>query len=431
MPSAAEIRPFQFQNLPKIRKSEIYFFDTLARIFPTHLFRQSLIPEISQALSSYLQGQLAFQWIDKEQYLDFSQIERLCLPPTLLIEIALLPADSRFLIEIDPRLAAVMVDRALGGTGDGLDTGRGLNEVERGVFSFLVLKALQHIQQLWKPAASMELRLAGIHQETSPLRQRIPADTLYHRKELFLGLLQHQGFARLYTPIRLIQELANSLSPHDTSHEAAMLQEQFHWIADQPLTGHIRVGTVMLSEADLAGLESEDIVLLRECSASPTEEGILRGEAILQFGLRSAYALRCRIEEDPSANRRVIIEQVIRTESPGIRGIIDRSEFEDDNQPAYPNEYQEGNMPGGYGEDANYEQMAPVLSDVPVPLIVELGRVEAKARDLAYLRLGQVLELRRSPYEPLDLVVNGQILGKGELVEIDGQLGVRIIELRK
>ncbi|MCB9640383.1 MAG: type III secretion system cytoplasmic ring protein SctQ [Myxococcales bacterium] len=431
MHGAAEIRPFHYQNLPKIRKSEIYFFDTLARIFPTHLFQQALIPEISQALEPYIQGQLGYQWIDKEQYLDFSQIERLCLPPTLLIEIALLPADSRFLLELDPRLAAIMIDRALGGTGEGLETGRALNEVERGVFTFLLLKVLQHVQQTWQPAASMELRLAGLHQDPTPLRQHIPPDALYHRKELYLGLLQNQGFARLYTPIRLIQELASSLSPQDSAQEMMMLQSNFHLIADQPLTGHLRVGTVMLSEADLAGLEAEDIVLLRECSASPTEEGILQGEAMLHFGQRSAYALRCRIDEDPSSNRRVIIEQLIRTDAPGIPGILDRSEYEDDNQPSAQSEYQEGDMPGGYGDDANYEEMAPVLSDVPVPLIVELGRVEAKARDLAYLRLGQVLELRRSPYEPLDLVVNGQILGKGELVEIDGQLGVRIIELRK
>ena len=75
--------------------------------------------------------------------------------------------------------------------------------------------------------------------------------------------------------------------------------------------------------------------------------------------------------------------------------------------------------------------MAPVLSDVPVPLIVEMGRVECRARDIMHLRVGQVMELHRSPYAPLDLVVNGQLLGKGELVEIEGQLGIRIIELHK
>jgi len=46
-------------------------------------------------------------------------------------------------------------------------------------------------------------------------------------------------------------------------------------------------------------------------------------------------------------------------------------------------------------------------------------------------RRGQVIELSRSPGEPVDLVVDGKRVGKGELVEIDGELGVRILSLVK
>lgn len=113
----------------------------------------------------------------------------------------------------------------------------------------------------------------------------------------------------------------------------------------------------------------------------------------------------------------------------------------DDNQ-NYADEYQEGAQQyqegEGYQEYAdegyqgeNFDEMGAVVSDVPVPLVVELGRVECNARDIMYLRVGQVMDLRRSPYDYLDLVVNGQPLGKGELVEIEGQLGIRIIELSK
>ena len=77
----------------------------------------------------------------------------------------------------------------------------------------------------------------------------------------------------------------------------------------------------------------------------------------------------------------------------------------------------------------NLDVMGPVLGTVPVPLVVELGRVETNARELMHMRMGQILELRRSPYEPLDLVVNGQVYGKGELVEIEGQIGLKIVKL--
>lgn len=86
-----------------------------------------------------------------------------------------------------------------------------------------------------------------------------------------------------------------------------------------------------------------------------------------------------------------------------------------------------------YGDDAYPEEPLPesvgMLSDVAVPLVVELGRVSVSAADVMALRPGQVIELNRSPNEAVDLVVDGKRLGRGELVEIDGELGVRILEL--
>jgi flagellar motor switch protein FliN len=89
-----------------------------------------------------------------------------------------------------------------------------------------------------------------------------------------------------------------------------------------------------------------------------------------------------------------------------------------------------GDAPGGQGGD-NYEEFGPVISDVPVHLSVELGRVECRMRDVAYMRVGQVIELKRSPHQPMDLVINNQIVGRGELVEVDGQLAIRIIDLAR
>jgi type III secretion system YscQ/HrcQ family protein len=74
---------------------------------------------------------------------------------------------------------------------------------------------------------------------------------------------------------------------------------------------------------------------------------------------------------------------------------------------------------------------AALLDDVTVAMVVELGRVTVTAADVVGLRAGQVIELSRQPGEPVDLVVDGKRIGKGELVEIDGELGVRILSLVK
>ena len=72
-----------------------------------------------------------------------------------------------------------------------------------------------------------------------------------------------------------------------------------------------------------------------------------------------------------------------------------------------------------------------LLGDVPVNVVVELGRVQLTADEVIRLGTGHIIELGRSPAEPVDLVVNGRLLAKGELVEIEGALGVKILSLVK
>jgi flagellar motor switch protein FliM len=74
---------------------------------------------------------------------------------------------------------------------------------------------------------------------------------------------------------------------------------------------------------------------------------------------------------------------------------------------------------------------AGLLEDVTVAMAVELGRVTLSAADVVNLRAGQVIELSKHPGEPVDVVVDGRRIGKGELVEIDGELGVRILSISR
>ena len=94
----------------------------------------------------------------------------------------------------------------------------------------------------------------------------------------------------------------------------------------------------------------------------------------------------------------------------------------------------DGEHSDGYEEDeegAPSAEAAGLLDDVTVAKVVELGRVMVSAADVMGLRAGQVIELSRAPGEPVDLVVDGKRIGKGELVEIDGELGVRILSLAR
>lgn len=69
------------------------------------------------------------------------------------------------------------------------------------------------------------------------------------------------------------------------------------------------------------------------------------------------------------------------------------------------------------------------LLDVSLSLSVELGRKQMQIRDILELGPGKIIELDKLAGEPVDLLVNGKILAKGEVVVVDENFGVRITDL--
>ena len=70
-----------------------------------------------------------------------------------------------------------------------------------------------------------------------------------------------------------------------------------------------------------------------------------------------------------------------------------------------------------------------LLADVSLELSVQLGRARLPLRDLLALSPGSVLELDRTAGEPVDVLVNGHLIARGEVVVVDGDFGVRISEI--
>ncbi len=67
--------------------------------------------------------------------------------------------------------------------------------------------------------------------------------------------------------------------------------------------------------------------------------------------------------------------------------------------------------------------------DVPLDITVELGRTRMTIRQLLALGPGSVVELDKEAGEPLDIVVNGQLLARGEAVVVNDRFGIRITDI--
>jgi flagellar motor switch protein FliN/FliY len=69
------------------------------------------------------------------------------------------------------------------------------------------------------------------------------------------------------------------------------------------------------------------------------------------------------------------------------------------------------------------------VQDIPLEITVELGRTKLLITDILELGSGSIIELEKVAGEPVDLLANGLLVARGEVVVIEDNFGVRITEI--
>ena len=72
-----------------------------------------------------------------------------------------------------------------------------------------------------------------------------------------------------------------------------------------------------------------------------------------------------------------------------------------------------------------------LLMDVPLQISVEIGSAKRKVKDILEFTQGTIIELERQAGAPVDIIVNGNLIAKGDVVVIDDNFAVRITEIIK
>jgi flagellar motor switch protein FliN/FliY len=70
-----------------------------------------------------------------------------------------------------------------------------------------------------------------------------------------------------------------------------------------------------------------------------------------------------------------------------------------------------------------------LILDIDLPLTVRFGETEMALHSLTRLAPGSIIDLGRSPDDPVDILVNGRLVARGEVVVVGGNYGVRIVEV--
>ena len=102
---------------------------------------------------------------------------------------------------------------------------------------------------------------------------------------------------------------------------------------------------------------------------------------------------------------------------------------QEENKVEEANKSEEVNLDSSDKNERTGLENLKVIENIDVKLTVEVGGAEIKLRELLRINEGSVIELERLAGDPLDILANGTIIAKGEVVMIGERFGIRFTEV--
>ena len=85
----------------------------------------------------------------------------------------------------------------------------------------------------------------------------------------------------------------------------------------------------------------------------------------------------------------------------------------------------------GAEEDEEIFHSVKFIEDVPLIVIVEIGRTVMEVQNVLNLKIGSMVVFEKIVGEPMDIVVGDQLMARGEIVVVNERYGVRISEVTR
>ncbi len=228
------------------------------------------------------------------------------------------------------------------------------------------------------------------------------------------------------------------------------------------ITAHLEAGHAQMNLKEWQTVEEGDFILLDSCSLDP--EHLTNGRVIITINGRQAFRAKLKdhqvkilelplyqevhahMAKEKDQNHHFDDEEPTETEETSefdssdeewLANDSEELEFESESTESEQNEVEpeietaqprkEISKPGKKSEEQN---SGPITADkISIHLTVEVGRIKMTVDRLLKLEPGNLLELEVHPEDGVDLTVNGDSVGKGELVKIGDLLGVRVLQL--
>lgn len=421
-------RPFKFSNLEKVSKRHAQLVKNLEWMLPSVRSTGEVSSSVRKRLQEMLEEQVSVQ-AEYVHVVPMTQLQHYIGETTFLAVLAPQPNKTRGLLEVELGLAHHAIDMLLGGAGEAVAL-RPLTDIEEGVMTYVIIETLKALSPSLDPSLP-KLRIEGIVRGFAEIQGLIPESenlAVVQLKAVFGG---HSGYVRLVIPEEV---LSTANPPADAAvrraRRAADAEAHLTRLRNVKTWVRAEIGNVEISATELSQLRERDVVLVDQLSCRPDQgQG---GTAKLRVGYGRAGHLDAEIVAEGGHFQAKVTGISLGGPPPPGAGEESAEGAPAEGSPA--EDAEESTTPGSVRgrndvEDAQGAGGADLMNDIPLQIAVELGRVSTTAEEVVALKVGHVFDLNRVAGEPLDLSVNGKVVARGELVEIDGNLGIRILSL--
>jgi flagellar motor switch protein FliM len=416
-------KPFRFTNLEKVSKRHAQLVKNLEWMLPNVRATGEVAGSVQARLHEMLEENVSLQ-AEYVHIVPFSRLRRYIGEPTFLAVLAPQPHKTRGLLEVELGLAHRAIDLLLGGAGEAMAL-RPLTDIEEGVMTYVIIETLKALAPTLDPSLP-SLRIEGMVRGFDEVQSLIGEDESVAVVQLKAVFGTHAGYVRLFIP-EVVLAAANP--PDDAAVRRARRR------ADAGANGlrlrnvktalRVEIGLVEISSGDLAQLRERDVILVEGLTCRPDlGQG---GTARLKLGLARAGHVDAELE---ASGRGLTVKIVGFTLGAPPPPGLDADPVASEPPQSLADHGDALTSPGTRGRpNVDNGEGADLMNDIPLQISVELARLPVTAEEVVALKVGHVFDLQRSAGEPLDLSVNGRVVARGELVEVDGNLGVRIISL--
>lgn len=305
-------------------------------------------------------------------------------------------------IELEVQFAAMLVDRMLGGEGASPEQLRSLTTAERAVVEFLYLSSVSELNaQSGDPLA----RLQSVGDRRPDWKRGLVAS-------LRIGVGELTGLSRVYLNRKSLIALDDVVRRLQATRESASftIEELARYARFAPELGvAVLIGKTDVTPQELFDLEPGDVMTV-EWPTVRWRDHRVSGSLLLRVGDGDEAWIVGELSGSNEVGSLAVKVNAVNTEAPAR--FVERLKMEEETEVV--------EAPG---------EGASLIESVMVSVRVELAARRLQLDELSRLRRNQILDLGCNATDPVDLVVDGRRIASGELVDIEGRLGVRITKV--